>query len=92
MATDLDKQKNDTMLFPGKMTIEEAQKLPPTVMITAEFDYFRRDAYQFADKLRQARKLVGFGDYSGVPHNFMFLYSDNKTDKKHYRPVVGQFY
>ena len=39
-------------------------------MMTSEYDIFREDAYDFADKLRKQRKLLDFGDYSGVTHAF----------------------
>lgn len=45
------------------MTEQELHTLPPTVLVTSEYDIFRREAYDFADKLKIANKLVDFGDY-----------------------------
>ena len=41
LSPDFEAQKNDTLLFPGKMTKEELKSLPPTVIITSEYDIFR---------------------------------------------------
>ena len=55
------------------MSIEEARKLPPTVIITSEFDLFRRDAYDFVEKLRNANRLADFADYGEVGHLWQTL-------------------
>ena len=53
LATDLKTQQKeeDTILFPGKMDLGLVKRLPKTVLITSEFDCFRRDALEFKEKL-----------------------------------------
>lgn len=55
------------------MDIELVKRLPKTVLITSEFDCFRRDALEFKEKLEKAGKLADFKNYPGVGHNFMHL-------------------
>jgi len=57
------------MVFPGRMTIAQAKQLPPTILITAEYDIMRRDAYAFKEKLREAGNLLDFADYKEVGHD-----------------------
>lgn len=52
------------------MTAKQIQKLPPTVIVTTEYDIFREEAYDFADKLKKAEKLLDFSDYASVTHWF----------------------
>ena len=44
MANDIDKQSNDSNLYPLRGTKAELKKMPPSVIFTAEFDYLHRDA------------------------------------------------
>ena len=73
LATDLRQQQKDgdSILFPGKMDNEVIQRLPQTVLITSEFDCFRRDTQEFKEKLEKAGKLADFKIYPGVGHGFM---------------------
>lgn len=54
LASDFKKQKEDgdLMLFPGKISVEECKTLPPTVVMTSEFDFIRRDAKNLIEKLQ----------------------------------------
>ena len=47
---------------------ELLEVLPPTVLITSEYDIFRRESYDFADKLKKISKLLDFSDYAEVFH------------------------
>lgn len=73
LATDLKLQQKeqDSILFPGKMDAELIKRLPKTVLITSEFDCFRRDTLEFKGKLEKAGKLADFRIYPGVGHGFM---------------------
>lgn len=51
-------KKKDPILFPGLMSQDNTNKLPPTIVITSEFDYLRRDALKFIDKLKKAERLL----------------------------------
>ena len=68
---DLEKQKNDTFLYPGKIGLNVVKKMPKTVLMTSEFDMMRRDTLDYKSKLEKAHKLAGFLDYGGVDHGFM---------------------
>ena len=71
LATDLEKQKNDTFLYPGKIGVNVVRRMPKTVLMTSEFDLMRRDTLDYKTKLEKAHKLAGFLDYGGVEHGFM---------------------
>lgn len=47
--------------------------MPATVIITSEYDIFRKDAYDFAQKLKKYSKLLDFCDYVSVGHAIKFL-------------------
>lgn len=70
LTSDFKANENNTLLFPGKMSSKELLDLPPTVILTSEYDIFRKEAYDFADKLRIANRLLDFSDYADVTHNF----------------------
>ena len=38
-------------MFPGRMPLESLKKLPPTIVITGEFDFLRRDALAMVERL-----------------------------------------
>ena len=67
------------------MSLAQARLLPPTIVITAEYDFMRRDAYAFKEKLREAGTLLDFADYTRVGHD-----SFNKLPLEH--PVNQQFF
>ena len=64
--------EKDPWLLPGKMDAAMVEKLPPTAIFTGEFDFCRRDATQFAEKLKAAGKLLGLQDMPGVTHGYEF--------------------
>ncbi len=69
LATDIEgqMQRNDPALFPGKMPDEDLAQLPPTVICTGEFDYFRRESEKLIPRLRQANRLL---DVLDMPQTF----------------------
>ena len=42
-------------------------------MFTAEYDFYRPDGIEFAQKLKKAGKLLDYGDYGGIDHGFQFI-------------------
>ena len=59
-------------------SLEEAAKLPKTVLFTSEFDPVRRDTHQIIQKLKRAGVYLDHGDYAGSAHCFyLFQYDPN---------------
>ena len=52
LAEDYEKQKEDPLLYAGKLTQQEAEKLPGVVLMTGEFQICRRDAHKLLPKLK----------------------------------------
>jgi len=72
-TNDYEKETRENLyMFPGKASLAQVKKLPPTVVFTAEFDFYRVDAIDIAEKLQKAGKLLDFGDYGGCDHGFQF--------------------
>ena len=74
-ASDWEKQRaeNSTVLFPGRISVEQAKKLPMTFLQTAEMDFERRDAFVLAETLKQAGRLAGISDWPGAYHGWTTL-------------------
>merc|ERR1712001_31801 len=60
IAADMEAQKQDPLLFPGKASHELLQKFPPTIIWEAEFDMYITEASRMAAKLRAAGRLLEF--------------------------------
>ena len=68
IAADMEKQKQDPLLFPGKASLEILQKFPPTIIFEVEFDMFITEATRMAFKLRAAGRLLEFIVIPGSKH------------------------
>ena len=68
LASDMEKQKEDPLLFPGKASTEILEKFPPTIIVEAEFDMFITEATRLAYKLRAAGRLLEFIVIPGSKH------------------------
>ena len=68
IAADLEKQKEDPLLFPGKASPELLEKFPPTIIVEGEFDMFITEATRMAYKLRAAGRLLEFIVIPGTKH------------------------
>lgn len=73
LATDFDKQQNDTNLFPGRCSDEELKKLPPFAIWTSEFDFYRRDNIKMGDRAKKVGKLLDISDMPGVIHGYQLM-------------------
>jgi len=73
-ATDIDKQlaNNDLHLFPGRLSVEQAKKLPMTFVMTSEFDHYERDAVHVARTLEKAGRLAGWSKSPAAQHWWHF--------------------
>ena len=69
IANDLNKDRNDPTLFPDKARDKLLMKMPPTVMISGEFDIFLTETTRLANRLRSAGRLLEFVVYPGVKHS-----------------------
>lgn len=56
--TDEDRKIKGAAMYPGLMDLEDLKKCPPTVVFTSEFDFLRRDALNFVDRLKQVGKYL----------------------------------
>jgi len=68
IAADMEAQKQDPLLFPGKASHELLQKFPPTIIWEAEFDMYITEASRMAAKLRAAGRLLEFVVIPGSKH------------------------
>ena len=86
LATDLNKQleENDLMLVPGRLSVELAEKLPMTFVMTAEFDFMLRDAIHVAKIFEQADRLAGWSCTAGGNHAWS-IYSQSLDTKELYK-------
>ena len=59
LATHWQKQfaDSDPHLFPGQMDEKLLDKVPPTIIMSREFCFVRRDAEEFAARLKEKGKL-----------------------------------
>lgn len=51
LVDDPDKERENPYLNPGRMPTEQLCKIPPTIVYTSEFDFLRRDAIHFINRL-----------------------------------------
>lgn len=58
LMTDEDRKIKGAAMYPGLMDLEDLKKCPPTVVFTSEFDFLRRDALNFVDRLKQVGKYL----------------------------------
>lgn len=58
----------DPLLYPFEISLEEAKKLPKTVLFTSEFCMLRRDTHQIIPKLKEAGVYLDHADYAGSAH------------------------
>ena len=63
---------NDSYLFPARA--KSHKNLPPTLIITAEYDPLRDEAEQYAVVLEKAGALVTLKRYDGMIHGFIIMH------------------
>jgi len=64
----VDKKREDPLLFPGNASDEIIGKMPPTIVWESEFDFFITEATRFANRLRAAGRLLEFVVIPGTKH------------------------
>ena len=70
LAEDIVIQDDDPRLYPGQIPLGSIRMFPQTIITTSEFDFLRRDALLFIDKLKKCRKLLEMSDMPGVIHGY----------------------
>ena len=68
IARDIKAQWSDPLLFPAKASDELIQKMPATVIISAEFDIFITETERMARRMRQNGRLLELCCMPGVTH------------------------
>ena len=66
---------------PNLMSDELAQKVPRVVVLTTEFDMYRRCAENARDLYERNGTLLEYGCVKGVYHGAYFIYSQKRTDE-----------
>ena len=72
IASDLDKQKEDPLLFPAKASDEILAKMPPTIILECEFCFLATEAFRMALRLRAAGRLLEYVVIPGAKHGSTF--------------------
>lgn len=68
IASDLNTQRADPLLFPAKASDEILQKMPPVIMMECEFDFYITEAERMARRLRAAGRLLEMIVIPGCKH------------------------
>ena len=91
-ASDWDKQikENDVFLFPGQLSVEDARKLPQTVVFAAEFEPPKRDIVVFEETMKKTDRLVGIHYMPGVRHEYYYHFNQ-KESKWYWEDLVNVF-
>jgi hypothetical protein len=76
ISKNVDKEKisEDDELFPNHTKQEIFYGMPPAIIMTSEFGYNRKMAEEAACLFLKAGKLVEFGCFAGMFHNFYANY------------------
>ena len=73
-SQDLSNDWSDPLLFPGKAGDDLIQKMPPTVIFSAEFDMFVTETERMARRMRNNGRLLDLCSLPGNNNNNMFAY------------------
>lgn len=68
IAEDMETQKSNPLLFPGKASDDILQNMPPTIVWEAEFDMFINEATRLAKRLQSNGRLLEFVVFPGQRH------------------------
>lgn len=68
IAKDIKAQWSDPLLFPAKASDELIQRMPATVIFSAEFDIFITETERMARRMRQNGRLLEFCCLPGHTH------------------------
>lgn len=74
-------QARDLLVSPLLATVDELRGMPPTTLITAEYDILRAEGEAYAEKLRQAGVAVSERMFAGCDHMFTHLGPDDSAEQ-----------
>jgi len=80
---DITSDWSDPLLFPAKASDELIQKMPPTVIFSAEFDMFVTETERMARRMRSNGRLLDLCSLSGIGH-CSYMYPSLKCSEKFY--------
>jgi len=66
-------ERNQITASPLRASVEQLNRLPPAVVITAEADLLRDEGETYANKLREAGMGVTAARFQGIIYNFVML-------------------
>ena len=73
------RKRNDPVLFPDKAKDKLLMKMPPTVVISGEFDIFLTETTRLANRLRSAGRLLEFIVFPGAKHSSNWYPKNEKS-------------
>jgi acetyl esterase len=89
----LNGERDNSNPYAVPLNAQDLSALPPTMIITAEFDVLRDDGLRYAKKLEQAGVRVIYRDYPGMIHGF-FNYGkfidDGIIARKHFADGIKE--
>jgi acetyl esterase len=74
-------QAHDPLVSPLLLAVDELRGMPPTTLITAEYDILRAEGEAYAEKLRQAGVMVNERMFAGCDHMFTHLGPDDSAEQ-----------
>jgi acetyl esterase/lipase len=85
--------ENNPYVFTSNMPLELMSKVPPTVLFTAEFDFFRIMCERVRPKYEEAGTLLDYGMMKGTTHGGSFVPGSSRFDAMFtsLNPLVEEF-
>lgn len=68
--------EEQSRLFPGRLKDFKIEDLPKTILVTAEYDCFKRDAQEIKNYMKD--NIIAFKEFKGLHHAF---YNDSNIEE-----------
>lgn len=69
-------------MYPGRISDAFLKTVPPFVIWTSEFDFYRRDNLKMAERGKKVGKLLDISDMPGVMHGYQCDNFDTDQETK----------